>query len=238
MLREAIEVEAAFADDVLSGGALQEACLVFRRARCASTSSTSPTSVDRARAGAGIRQPQPVPVHGPAGRAGADQFLRAPGVGLSGRDQWGRGVRGGVLAGHGLCRSDASRDRGIRSRLEALLQGRPLNCAHRDAGQGRHDATDRAGAVRFPGGRGRVECRTHRRDDRRGPRRIRRRRGAVPGAHAQRLSAGGPAAASIVPGRLRSRVEAHRRRHARHRRHRRLAAGGRQRRLQRRQRAA
>src|SRR5690606_26515221 len=41
---------------------------------------------------------EPVPVHGTAGRAGSDQLLRAPGVGIPGGGAGRSGVRPGVLA--------------------------------------------------------------------------------------------------------------------------------------------
>ncbi len=84
MLREAIEVEAA-----------------FRRRRAVGRQSDRPVAARdapvpgirrrpapvRARAGTGIRGEEPIPVHGPAGRAGADQLLRTPRLGVPGRHQ-------------------------------------------------------------------------------------------------------------------------------------------------------
>ena len=90
----------------------------------------------------------------------------------------------------------------------------------------------------FPGRRGRAERRTHRRDDRRGARRARRRPGAVPRAGASAAIRRKTCCCARLSSRLRAALQQVAARHPGHRRGGRLAAGGRQRGLQRRQRAA
>src|SRR5690606_26341566 len=54
-----------------------------------------------ARTAEALRREEPVLVHGPPGRSGGDELLRAPRLGLSGRGERRGGVRRGVLRTEG-----------------------------------------------------------------------------------------------------------------------------------------
>ncbi len=93
MIEEAVECEAAFAEDVLSGGVVG---LTRREMRQYLRICRRPAATRAASAGA-LQRSQSVCVHGAAGRAGADQLLRAPGLGVPGGRAGGGGVRRGLL---------------------------------------------------------------------------------------------------------------------------------------------
>lgn len=94
MLEEAVECEMQFAQDVLSGGVaglspkdMRQYLQVLRR--------PAPRAAGPAEA---FQRDQSVRLHGPAGRAGSDELLRTPRVGLPGRRGRRSGIRRGVLS--------------------------------------------------------------------------------------------------------------------------------------------
>ena len=91
----AVECESPFADDVLSGGVIGMTRSDMRQY----LEYVADQRLVQLELRAAVRLTQSVPLHGAAGRAGADQLLRAPRLGLPDGGPGRSGLRSGVLNG-------------------------------------------------------------------------------------------------------------------------------------------